>query len=143
MNLPAPDWSGLLSPGETLLWSGRPDLSRFAVMAGAIALLSLPAGPGVLLLLALPAGILFFFARDAYALTDRRILLRRQPFLGPPRLDALPRAGTWPTPRLSRGERGLTFTAPDRSRLHFRHLGGKTMNRLIALHAGPQAEAPA
>ncbi|NGM44984.1 hypothetical protein G5B31_05480 [Rhodobacter sp. SGA-6-6] len=137
-----PDWPGLLTSGEVLLWSGRPDFTGTAIFAGSVFLFSLVAGPAVLPVLAFPAGAFFLFARDAYALTDRRILVRRHPFAGAPRLQSLPRAGTWPQPYWSGGWRGLTFTAPDGSRLHFRLLNRKTMAHLIALYAAPDGKAP-
>jgi len=136
----APDWP--LAPGETLLWSGRPGFAGMTTVAAGALLSSLLVGPAVLPILVLPAGAFLLFARDAYALTDRRILVRRHPFAGTPRLQALPRAGTWPRPWWSRGLRGLAFTAPDRSRLDFRLLDRKTMAHLIALYAAPDGKVP-
>lgn len=136
----AADWP--LAPGETLLWSGRPGFAGMALIAAGALALSLLVGLAALPVLVLPASAFLLFARDAYALTDRRILVRRHPFAGTPRLQAMPRAGTWPRPWWSRGLRGLTFTAPDRSRLDFRLLDRKTMAHLIALYAAPDGKAP-
>lgn len=136
-----PDWASLLDPGETLLWTGQPNFTSLAALAGMVVLFSLLLGPGLLLLLGLPVSLFYHFARDAYALTDRRILLHSHPFGDPPRLLALSRSDTWPSPSMSRGARSLIFTAPDHRRIHFRLLDRKTVKHLIRLYTTPGRRA--
>ena len=138
------DWANLLEPGESLLWSGQPNFASLAALAGIVVMFSLLLGPGLLLLLGLPVSLFYHFARDAYALTDRRILLHSHPFGDPPRLIALPRSGTWPSPSLSRGARSLIFTATDHRSIHFRLLDRRTVKHLVRLYytaPGTRAQA--
>ncbi|MDR0807791.1 MAG: hypothetical protein LBE86_01450 [Gemmobacter sp.] len=137
-----PDWPGLLEPGETLLWAGRPNLLIPLLMVG-IGLAGLHAEGPVFLPVAVPLAIpLFLVAHDAYALTDHRILTRNHPFFGKPRLRSLSRAGTWANPLNGFWRGAMTSTTPDCSRIRFPFLSWKTTKYLVALYAAPKGVRP-
>jgi|GEM_PF-6402622 len=125
------DWTPHLQAGERLLWTGQPEFAGLLsfVLFGCLALVVVPHGFVVLLF---PLGLAAMFARDAYALTDHRVLAHRHPFSQTPRLDSLPRAGTYAGPLLGKGPRSVVFTAPDRAKITFRFLSRATQKYLIA-----------
>lgn len=128
---PAPDWPKELERDETLLWSGQPDFTSLLVFAAVICVFGLMIAPGMFLGLVIPVGLFLAHARDAYALTNRRILALHHPLGSQPRLDSLPRAGTYAGPQMDRGPRAVWFTAPDRRKISFRFLSRATQRLLI------------
>ena len=113
------------------MWSGRPELAGFWPY-GAMGLFGLTFAPHGLVLLLLPLGLAAVFARDAYALTERRILALRHPLTRAARLESLPRAGVYAGPQMNSGWRTVMFTAPDRKTISFRFLSRGVQKHLIA-----------
>lgn len=127
----APDWTPHLQEAEQLMWTGQPEFEELVLPIGMMAMIGLLAGPIGLLFLIIPIALVSRYARDAYALTNRRILAFRHPFGGSARIDALPRAGTYAGPRVGKGPRAVVFTAPDRTRITFQFQSRATQRMLI------------
>lgn len=127
----SPDWPPQLHEAEQLLWSGHPELEFLILPTSMLAMIGFLAGPIGLLALLIPAAFGGLYARDAYALTNRRILAFRHPLGRLARIDALPRAGTYAAPRMNSGARSVEFTAPDRTRITFQFQSRETQRMLI------------
>ncbi len=126
-----PDWSAHLQEREQLLWTGRPESEDLLIALALICFLGLFFGPAIVMFLLIFLVLGLLYARDAYALTNRRILAFRHPFGGSARIDALPRAGTFAGPRMGKGPRAVVFTAPDRTRITFQFQSRATQRMLI------------
>ena len=127
-----PDWGPYLQPGERVQWTGQPELAGFLLPLAAFGAFALIAGPFALVLQLVPLGLVAAYARDAYALTDRRVLAFRHPFTRPATVRTLPRASVYAGPQMNRGSRSVVFIAPDRQTVSFRFLSRAVQKHLIA-----------
>ena len=134
-----PDWTPHLQEAEQLLWTGRPEREYPLIAMALFVVYSLFFGLGSIVF---PLFFFLFFvvlgllyARDAYALTNRRIFAYRHPFGGRARIEALPRAGTYAGPLtgplMSNFLWAVVFTAPDRTRITFQFQSRATSRMLI------------
>ncbi len=127
----APDWTQHLQADERVLWSGQPEAEGLLLGLVLIGFFTLFIGPMALLLMVVFLVPTLLYARDAYALTNSRILAYRHLFGGRARVESLPRAGTYAGPQMGKGPRAVVFTAPDRTRITFQFQSRATQRMLI------------
>lgn len=112
-------WSGILLPGECLLWQGRPETANWIAALAAFTFIAAMIHPlAALVSLVLLLGLLHIH-RDRYALTDSRLLAMRAPLIGARGLCVLERAGTTLMPGYAKTNKFLEFTAPDGRSVRF------------------------